>query len=114
MYRFDRIRDKPMAKKTIIVLCGSGVASSAMAASKLEQLCEERGLDVKIEKRAYRDMKGIGAKPALIVALTPGLKAGGFGIGFDDVPVVMGVSLLTGRGYEKIIDEIEKELKEDS
>jgi len=101
-----------MAKKTIIVLCGSGVASSAMAASRLEDFCKERGLDVKVEKRAYRDMKGIGAKPDLIVALTPGLKAGGFGIGFEDVPVIMGVSLLTGRGYEKILDEIEKELKD--
>ena len=65
-----------MLKKTIIVLCGSGVASSAMAASKLGQLCEERGLDVKIDKRAYRDMKGTGPKPALIVALTPGLGLG--------------------------------------
>lgn len=101
-----------MAKKAIIILCGSGVASSAMAAEKLKQSCEERGLDVKIETRAYRDMKSIGVKPDLIVALTPGLKAGGFGIGFTDVPIVMGVSLLTGRDYEKIIDEIEEKLKD--
>lgn len=100
-----------MAKKRIVILCGSGVASSAMAASKLADLCQARGLVVEIEKRAYRDMKGAGMKPDLIVSLTPGLKAGGFGIGYPDVPVVMGVSLLTGMGCDKTMAEIEEKLK---
>lgn len=99
-----------MTKKTIIILCGSGVASSGMAAEKLRQGLDKRGIKANIEKAAYRDMKTRSKKPDLIVSLTPGLKSGGFGIGFDDVPIVMGVPLLTGREYEKLMDEVEEKL----
>jgi PTS system galactitol-specific IIB component len=102
-----------MDTKRIIVLCGNGVASSAMAASKLENLCSDRGLKVVIEKKAYRDMKGAGLKPDLIVSLAPGMESGGFGIGYANVPVIMGVSFLTGMGYEKVMDDIEKILRQE-
>jgi PTS system galactitol-specific IIB component len=100
-----------MSIKRILIVCGSGVASSAMAANKLRQLCKSRGLETQIECKALRDMTGAGSKPNLIVVLTPGLKAGGFGIGFKDVPIVMGLSLLTGRDIEQFTDEIEHILR---
>ena len=100
-----------MNLKRIVILCGNGVASSATAASKLKDLLLERGITVDIETRAYRDMAGIGYKPDLIIPLAPGFGQGGFGIGYQDVPIIIGVSLLTGIGYEELLVQIEDTLR---
>lgn len=92
-------------KKLIWVACGSGVASSTMATQALKGLCAQRGLDVDIEIVAFRDMRGKAHKPDLLVSIAPGIEQGKFA-GLEGVPVIQGVSLLTGIGKEKTMDEI--------
>jgi len=99
-----------MAKKLVWVGCGSGVGSSIMAAEKLKPLCEERGLDIKIVIVNFRDLRGKTPKPDLMVSIAPGLELGGYA-GLEGIPVVVGVSMLTGAGIEKTMDEIEAALK---
>jgi len=97
-----------MARKRIWLACGSGVASSQMAAHTLGRLLKERGIDADIEVIGFRDIRGKTNKPDLMVSIAPGLEEGNPGL--VGVPIVMGVALLTGIGIEKVMQEIAKAL----
>lgn len=97
-----------MARKKIWLACGSGVASSQMAAHTLGKLLKERGIDADIEVIGFRDIRGKSSKPDLMVSIAPGLEEGNPGL--VGVPIVMGVALLTGIGKEKVMEEIVKAL----
>ncbi|TZE81499.1 PTS sugar transporter subunit IIB [Calorimonas adulescens] len=94
-----------MAKKRIITLCGSGIASSTIVAQKVKKACEEKGIDVDVKPIAFRELQGEILHADLIISITPGLKV-------DNVPVVNGVSFLTGVGEKNVLDEIFKILEE--
>ncbi len=97
-----------MAKKRIWLACGSGVASSQMAAHTLGKLLQERGIDAEIEVIGFRDIHGKTNKPDVMVSIAPGLEEGNSGLA--GVPIVMGVPLLTGIGTEKVMQDIIKAL----
>ncbi len=92
-----------MPIKRIIVACGSGVATSNVAAEKLRNLLEDRGLR-SIDVRAV-DIKSLEmeAKHAdLLVSITPGSRR-------DQelgIPVLNGIPLLTGVGAGALADQI--------
>ncbi|HEY3316709.1 MAG TPA: PTS sugar transporter subunit IIB [Bacillota bacterium] len=90
--------------KTILVVCGSGIATSTAAAMELREKLEERGLQVTIKQT---DVFSVAANLAGVdlIASTCALK-GDFG-----VPVVNAVPLLTGIGTEKVIDDIVAKLQ---
>ncbi|HHY94038.1 MAG TPA: PTS sugar transporter subunit IIB [Firmicutes bacterium] len=90
--------------KTILVVCGSGIATSTAAALELKEKLEERGLQVKVKQT---DVFSIGAnlEGVDLIASTCAIK-GDFG-----VPVVNAVPLLTGIGTEEVIDEIVRRLQ---
>lgn len=94
-----------MAKKKVITLCGSGVASSTMCAQKIKAACEENGIDVDVKPMAFRDLQGQMMDVDLIVTITPGLK-------YKDVPVVDGVPFLTGIGQKTAMEKVLNILKE--
>lgn len=94
-----------MAKKKVITLCGSGVASSTMCAQKIKTACEENGIDVDVKPMAFRDLQGQMMDVNLIVTITPGLK-------YKDVPVVDGVPFLTGVGQKAAMEKVLNILKE--
>ncbi len=98
-----------MAKKKIWLACGSGVASSQMAAHTLGKLLKERGIDAEIEVICFRDIRGKTYKPDLMVSIAPGLEDGNPGLA--GVPIIMGVPLLTGIGTDKVLQEIIKALE---
>ncbi len=100
-----------MARKKIWLACGSGVASSQMAAHTLGRLLKERNIDAEIEVICFRDIRGKTSKPDLMVSIAPGLEDGNPGL--VGVPIVMGVPLLTGIGTEKVMQEIIKALSSD-
>lgn len=92
-----------MPIKRIIVACGSGVATSNVAAEKLRGLLEERGLR-SVEVRAV-DIKSLEAEARLadlLVSITPGAKRD-TELG---IPVLNGIPLLTGMGAGKLADQI--------
>jgi len=93
-----------MAKYRILVPCGSGIASSTICAQKIRKGLLERGIDAEVKQLAFRELQGEIGKADLIVSITPGLKSD------LNVPVVNGVSLLTGGGEQAVLDEIVQKL----
>lgn len=92
-----------MARQTLTVLavCGSGVVSSSMIASKVEEVVSELGVGVNVigllptSVQSYVDRGGVD----FVVSTSP--------IPGDiKVPVVKGVALLTGFGEEECLEEI--------
>lgn len=88
-----------MAKKRILVLCGSGIASSTVAGQKVAKGCKDRGIDVEVKCISFREIKGEVMEADLVVSITPGFKHG-------SVPVVNGVAFLTGVGEQAVLEEV--------
>lgn len=91
--------------KKIIVACGSGVATSQTVASKVEDLCKERGIPVQTEAVDIRSLPMHVKHADLYVSIVPYDKTD-YGI-----PTVSGIPFLTGIGLDKAMDEVEKILK---
>ncbi|MGQ0600467.1 MAG: PTS sugar transporter subunit IIB [Anaerolineales bacterium] len=92
-----------MPVKRIIVACGSGVATSNVAAEKLRGLLEDRGMR-SIEVRAV-DIKSLESEAKLadlLVTITPGSQRD-TELG---IPVLNGIPLLTNVGAGKLADQI--------
>ena len=89
--------------KTILVVCGSGIATSTAAVMELQSRLEDRGVDVRIIQcdvfTVEQNMKG-----ADLIASTCALS------GSYPIPVVSVVPLLTGIGDDEVIDEIVEKL----
>jgi len=91
-----------MNKPTIIlVMCGSSVATSAVAAFKIEEEAKKRNVEVLIKKGKVSDTDTLVEmyKPDFIVA-TAQIKER------EDVKVFSGVPLISGIGQEKLLDDI--------
>jgi PTS system galactitol-specific IIB component len=97
-------------KKIVWLACGSGVASSQMAAHTLEKNCNQRGLNVEIVVVGFRDMGSRHQKPDVMVSIAPGIETGEYA-DLKGVQVIDGVGLLTGMGVDKIMDQLEEALK---
>lgn len=92
--------------KLILVPCGSGVATSMTAAEKLKQLLKLRKLEAEVQAVDFKSLRTYASSAALIVSIAPYEKVD-YG-----VPVVTGIPFLTGVGVDKVMDQIEKILKE--
>ncbi len=97
-------------KKVVWLACGSGVASSQMAAHTLGERAKQRGLDIDIQVVGFRDMGARHQKPDVLVSIAPGIESGNYA-DLSGVKIINGVSLLTGIGIEKVMDQIEEALK---
>jgi PTS system galactitol-specific IIB component len=86
--------------KKILVVCGAGVATSTVAAKKVEEKLRERGIEVKVDQCKATEIAYKLADCDLVVTTTL--------LGDLDgaVPVVQTVSFLTGVGIDKDIDKI--------
>lgn len=91
--------------KRIIVACGSGVATSQTVASKVESLCEERGLRVQVEAVDIKSLELYIRNADLYVSITPYVDKD-FGI-----PTISGIPFLTGIGIDEAMDKVEQIVK---
>ncbi len=91
-------------KKRVLIVCGSGIATSTAVRVEIEEKLKERGVDIDTRQC---DVFGIKAnmEGVDLIAYTCKLKED-YG-----VPAVNAVPLLTGIGSDKVIDEIERALK---
>jgi len=93
-----------LLRKRILVVCGTGIATSTVVARKLEEKLEEKGIDIETRQCKVAEVEGMLEKVDLIVATTPvpdNIK----------VPVVRTLAFLTGIGEDEAIEEITKKLK---
>ncbi|TFD61467.1 PTS galactitol transporter subunit IIB [Cryobacterium suzukii] len=93
-----------MAHKKILVVCGTGAATSTVVAVKLKEFCLTNGYDVSITQGKVSDILRGQASADFIVATTqvPASVA---------VPVIAGLPFLTGMGLDQTFAQIEAALK---
>ncbi|MGX7059747.1 PTS sugar transporter subunit IIB [Vagococcus humatus] len=87
--------------KKIIVACGSGIATSTVALTKIKTGLESRGKleDIQFVQTSLSELPTLVEGASVIVTTAQG--GDGFG-----VPVVSGLGLITGIGVDKVIDDI--------
>ncbi|MPW26135.1 PTS fructose transporter subunit IIB [Alkalibaculum sp. M08DMB] len=89
-----------MKKVKILCVCGSGVVSSSMVASKLKDMLAEHGyLTETVESSPNSIESDLGGNHFdLMVCVSPVYQE-------YNIPKVSGVGLLTGLGEEEVIEE---------
>ncbi|MEV8253303.1 PTS sugar transporter subunit IIB [Rhodoglobus sp. NPDC076762] len=91
-----------MATKRILVICGTGVATSTVVVTKIRTFCESKGLDAKITQGKVADTLRGNLDADFIVATTQVPDSVG-------IPVIAGLPFLTGMGLDKVYAEIEQQ-----
>lgn len=88
-----------MRRKTVLVACGTAVATSTVVAVAIEEAMQERGIPVEIRQCKATEVRGLAEDADLVVATTPVP---------DDLgkPVFKGLPFLTGIGRDKLLDDI--------
>ena len=91
--------------KRILVACGHGVATSTVVASKIRDYCKDKGVDVKTEQCRMIELHDKADDYDLVVT------TGKFNDPDIKTPCIMGISLLTGIGQDKTLQQIVDALK---
>lgn len=86
-------------KKTILVSCGTAIATSTVMAVGIEEALKARGVDVQTRQCKAAEIRGHLEGVDLIVTTTP--LTGDFG-----VPVIYSLAFLTGIGKDQLLDDI--------
>jgi len=93
-------------RKTILVACGTAIATSTVVAKAIEEALEERDLYVNIRQCKASEVPSLVDNADLIVTTTP--------VSVDkDIPVIQTLAFLTGIGKEDVINQIVNYIKED-
>lgn len=88
-----------MAKKRILVACGTGIATSTMVAKKVEEALKARGYDVLVEQCKAAEAPSKASNYDLIVSTTTLQNCG-------STPVIRSIAFLSGVGVDKDIEKI--------
>lgn len=93
-----------MSTKSVLVICGTGVATSTVVATSIREHCADNGIPVEVRQGKVSDLAG-GTDPDvdLIVATTQVPDT-------ITVPVVAGLPFLTGIGRDEALAEIVRRL----
>jgi len=89
--------------KTVLVICGTGVATSTVVATKIRDHCAQNGIPVEIRQGKVMDLVNGTPDVDLIVSTTQVPDR-------VDVPVVAGLPFLTGIGLDSTLKEIVDQL----
>ena len=85
--------------KRILVVCGTGVATSTVIVQKVRALCDAEGIHATISQGAVADLVAGSTDADLIVATTQVPDT-------VNVPVIHGLPFLTGVGVDGVRDKI--------
>lgn len=88
-----------MASKRILVVCGTGVATSTVVVAKVRAFCEANGLQATISQGAVADLVSGRANADFIVATTQIPSS-------VTIPVIQGLPFLTGMGVDAVQEQI--------
>jgi PTS system galactitol-specific IIB component len=93
-----------MNTKKVVVACGTGIATSTVVADKISEACKKEGIKVDITQCKVTELRSYADEADLIVSTT---------ILRDkyDVPVINGLSLITGVGEDEVLKKIIGELR---
>lgn len=91
-------------QKTILFVCGTGVATSTAVNAAVTEEMKKRGLVFEARQAKATEVSSIIDNVDFIVSTTPIT-------GTVTKPVIKGLAFLTGIGKEKVLDEIENQLR---
>jgi len=92
--------------KTVIVSCGTAIATSTVAAKAIEEACKAAGIKVVTKQCKAAEIKAYVDQGADLIVTTSQVR-------FDPgIPVINGLAFLTGIGKDKVIEEILSVLKD--
>lgn len=94
-----------MAKKKVLVACGTGIATSTVVVERVERLIKENGLNAEVEQIKISEAKGKQDGTDLIVSTTmlPTKYS---------VPTITATGYVTGIGTEELDQQIIEALKD--
>ena len=89
--------------KRILIVCGTGIATSTVVARKVEEYCRKQGIEVIVDQaKVMETLRGV--EDYDLVISTTQLPAG------VDTPSVNGLPFLTGVGVDQALQEIKEKL----
>ena len=92
--------------KTVIVSCGTAIATSTVAAIAIEEACKEAGIAVVTKQCKAAEIPVYLEQGADLIVTTSQMR-------FDPgIPVIKGLAFLTGIGKDQVIQEILDVLKD--
>lgn len=95
-----------MTTKTVIVSCGTAIATSTVAAKAIEDACKAAGIKVITKQCKAAEIPELLSQGADLIVTTSQLR-------FDPgIPVVNGLPFLTGVGIDAVVAEIIGHLKD--
>lgn len=92
-----------MAKK-VLVICGTGVATSTVIVQKIREFAQSKDLEANISQGKVSDLVSGGTNADFIVATTQVPDS-------VNIPVIPGLPFLTGIGLEGTFEKIEELLR---
>ena len=88
-----------MAKKKILISCGTAIATSTVVLRKIDEILNEKGLSADLVQCKASEVSSKLDGVDLIVTTTPVGEVG-------NIPVIQTLSFLTGMGVEKDMEKI--------
>lgn len=86
--------------KIVIVSCGTGIATSTVAAKAIEEACKAAGIDVTTKQCKAAEIPILVEQGADLIVTTSQMR-------FDPgIPVVKGLAFLTGIGIDQVVEDI--------
>jgi PTS system galactitol-specific IIB component len=98
------MKEEPL-KKSILVACGTAIATSTVVARAIEEAMKERGIDVITKQCKASEIRAHVDKMDLVVSTTQVPSDLG-------VPVIQTLAFLTGIGKDAVIDQIAEALRD--
>jgi PTS system galactitol-specific IIB component len=83
----------------LLVACGSGIATSTLVAERVQEILKERGINVSVKRCSLQEVPGFQGDADAILTTTRYT-------GQLEKPVINAVSLITGVGEDKTINEL--------
>lgn len=92
--------------KTVIVSCGTAIATSTVVAKAIEEACKAEGIAVTVKQCKAAEIPVYLEAGADLIVTTSQLR--------DDpgIPVIKGLAFLTGVGKDQVMEEILEALRD--
>jgi PTS system galactitol-specific IIB component len=86
--------------KTVIVSCGTAIATSTVVAKAIEEACKAEGISVITKQCKAAEIARVVDQGADLIVTTSQIR-------YDPgIPVIQGLAFLTGIGKDKVLEEI--------
>lgn len=93
-----------MAKKKVLFVCATGIATSTVVEEKVIEYCKEQGIDFDYDQRNTASVQNIGDDFDLVVATTQ--------VPYElNTPVINALPILTGFGANEVLEKIAEVLR---